>query len=208
MVVESELDFGNSWKEASTCPDVSTTPDPCSKNPHRRAWAEKQCSIIKASTFQTCHGKVGRGECRARLWAAGGCPAGWAGTWGSPTVSVALSVYTQLTSRPVAATPNPHPPLTSEGVDRASVETGLGTVASPPVSCFLSPGQQVCRRQPPRDPGKPIPWQALVCCPGHPQGSQTGEASQTQLSSGAPPGGPHALLRGLRPRLLFLRLWW
>lgn len=65
MVVESELDFGNSWKEASTCPDVSTTPDPCSKNPHRRAWAEKQCSIIKASTFQTCHGKVGWEECRA-----------------------------------------------------------------------------------------------------------------------------------------------
>nr|XP_034491164.1 mucin-2 [Marmota flaviventris] len=58
MVVSSELDFGNSWKEASTCPDVSTIPDPCSLNPHRRSWAEKQCSIIKSSVFSACHSKV------------------------------------------------------------------------------------------------------------------------------------------------------
>nr|KAF6466520.1 mucin 2, oligomeric mucus/gel-forming [Rousettus aegyptiacus] len=58
MVVESELDFGNSWKEAPTCPDVTTTPEPCTKNPHRRAWAEKQCSIIKSSVFGVCHSKV------------------------------------------------------------------------------------------------------------------------------------------------------
>ncbi|KAM5248546.1 mucin-2 [Ctenodactylus gundi] len=58
IVVGSELDFGNSWKEASTCPDVSTTPDPCSLNPHRRSWAEKQCSIIKSSVFSVCHSKV------------------------------------------------------------------------------------------------------------------------------------------------------
>lgn len=59
MVVQSELDFGNSWKEAPTCPDVTTTPEPCTKNPHRRAWAEKQCSIIKSSVFAVCHSKVG-----------------------------------------------------------------------------------------------------------------------------------------------------
>lgn len=58
MVVASELDFGNSWKEASTCPDVSHNPDPCSLNPHRRSWAEKQCSIIKSDVFLACHGKV------------------------------------------------------------------------------------------------------------------------------------------------------
>ncbi|XP_069866019.1 mucin-2 isoform X2 [Dipodomys merriami] len=58
MVVSSELDFGNSWKEASTCPDVSSTPDPCSANPHRRSWAEKQCSIIKSRVFSGCHSKV------------------------------------------------------------------------------------------------------------------------------------------------------
>ncbi|XP_074227480.1 mucin-2 [Camelus bactrianus] len=58
MVVESELDFGNSWKEASTCPDVSSTPEPCTLNWHRRSWAEKQCSIIKSWVFRTCHSKV------------------------------------------------------------------------------------------------------------------------------------------------------
>ncbi|XP_028642690.1 mucin-2 [Grammomys surdaster] len=58
MVVTSELDFGNSWKEASTCPDVSHNPDPCSLNPHRRSWAEKQCSIIKSDVFKVCHSKV------------------------------------------------------------------------------------------------------------------------------------------------------
>lgn len=60
MVVTSELDFGNSWKEASTCPDVSHNPDPCSLDPHRRSWAEKQCSIIKSGVFKVCHSKVGR----------------------------------------------------------------------------------------------------------------------------------------------------
>lgn len=59
MVVTSELDFGNSWKEASTCPDVHHTPDPCTLNPHRRSWAEKQCSIIKSVVFKGCHSKVG-----------------------------------------------------------------------------------------------------------------------------------------------------
>lgn len=59
MVVESELDFGNSWKEAATCPDVTTIPEPCTKNPHRLAWAEKQCSIIKGPVFRVCHSKVG-----------------------------------------------------------------------------------------------------------------------------------------------------
>ncbi|XP_040111163.1 mucin-2 [Oryx dammah] len=58
MVVDSELDFGNSWKEASTCPDVRTTPDPCARNPHRRSWAEKKCGIIKSQAFGLCHRKV------------------------------------------------------------------------------------------------------------------------------------------------------
>uniref|UniRef100_A0A4W2C6C4 Mucin 2, oligomeric mucus/gel-forming n=1 Tax=Bos indicus x Bos taurus TaxID=30522 RepID=A0A4W2C6C4_BOBOX len=58
MVVDSELDFGNSWKEASTCPDVRTTPDPCTVNLHRRSWSVKQCSIIKSRVFAVCHSKV------------------------------------------------------------------------------------------------------------------------------------------------------
>lgn len=67
MVVSSELDFGNSWKESSTCPDVSSTPEPCSLNPHRHSWAQKQCSILKSSVFGPCHGKVGG----AAAWRAG-----------------------------------------------------------------------------------------------------------------------------------------
>lgn len=78
MVVESELDFGNSWKEAHTCPDVTTTPEPCKKNAHRRAWAEKQCSIIKSSVFGACHSKVGR----AWAWPAGAWP--WRGRVAAP----------------------------------------------------------------------------------------------------------------------------
>ncbi|KAG5196710.1 hypothetical protein JEQ12_011396 [Ovis aries] len=58
MVVDSELDFGNSWKEASTCPDVRTTLDPCTANLHRRSWSVKQCSIIKSRVFGLCHSKV------------------------------------------------------------------------------------------------------------------------------------------------------
>ncbi|XP_045021817.1 mucin-2 [Bubalus bubalis] len=58
MVVDSELDFGNSWKEASTCPDVRTAPDPCTVNLHRRSWSVKQCSIIKSRVFALCHSKV------------------------------------------------------------------------------------------------------------------------------------------------------
>uniref|UniRef100_A0A8C8Y2H0 VWFD domain-containing protein n=1 Tax=Panthera leo TaxID=9689 RepID=A0A8C8Y2H0_PANLE len=58
MVVDSELDFGNSWKEAPTCPDVSFTPEPCVLRPHRLSWAEKQCSILKSRVFAVCHSKV------------------------------------------------------------------------------------------------------------------------------------------------------
>lgn len=97
MVVTSELDFGNSWKEASTCPDVTHTPDPCSLNPHRRSWAEKQCSIIKSGVFKGCHSKVGwlqawegpKGEQGHRYgWTLGMCKQVWAGHRCVPTVGM------------------------------------------------------------------------------------------------------------------------
>ena len=77
-MVDSELDFGNSWKEASTCPDVRTAPDPCTVNLHRRSWSVKQCSIIKSRVFALCHSKVGG----AWVWAEpphGGRGVVWAG---------------------------------------------------------------------------------------------------------------------------------
>ncbi|KAH0620991.1 hypothetical protein JD844_021947 [Phrynosoma platyrhinos] len=52
MVQEnSPLTFGNSWKRDSTCPDVETVIQPCEEKPHRKAWAEKECSLIKSSVF-------------------------------------------------------------------------------------------------------------------------------------------------------------
>ncbi|KAB0401065.1 hypothetical protein E2I00_019528, partial [Balaenoptera physalus] len=45
------------WPAAPTCPDVNTTPEPCTLKPHRRSWAEKQCSIIKGPVFGVCHSK-------------------------------------------------------------------------------------------------------------------------------------------------------
>ncbi|XP_078538909.1 mucin-5B-like [Lissotriton helveticus] len=53
----SELAFGNSWQVDSFCPG-STILDPCSNNPFRQAWAQKQCSIIKSPMFASCHAKV------------------------------------------------------------------------------------------------------------------------------------------------------
>ncbi|XP_072277615.1 mucin-5B-like [Pyxicephalus adspersus] len=58
LPVTNVMEFGNSWKLDSTCPEYSAVINPCSQNPHRRSWAEKQCSIIKGQVFQACHSKV------------------------------------------------------------------------------------------------------------------------------------------------------
>ncbi|XP_072194929.1 mucin-5AC-like [Excalfactoria chinensis] len=57
-VVENVLEFGNSWKVSSTCPDASFVKDPCSANPYRKSWSEKQCSIINSNVFAACHSQV------------------------------------------------------------------------------------------------------------------------------------------------------
>ncbi|XP_056596652.1 mucin-2-like [Triplophysa dalaica] len=49
--------FGNSWKLKSDCPENSLM-NPCEKNPHRSAWAIKQCSIITSNDFKDCHSLV------------------------------------------------------------------------------------------------------------------------------------------------------
>ncbi|KAG5839951.1 hypothetical protein ANANG_G00210750 [Anguilla anguilla] len=58
LVVSSPLEFANSWKVSSSCPDAAEDTDACSLNPHRHGWAMLQCSIIKATTFKDCHDKV------------------------------------------------------------------------------------------------------------------------------------------------------
>lgn len=57
-VVENVLEFGNSWKVSSTCPDAASVKDPCSTNPYRKSWSEKQCSIINSNVFAACHSQV------------------------------------------------------------------------------------------------------------------------------------------------------
>ncbi|NXM03501.1 MUC2 protein, partial [Tyrannus savana] len=52
------LKFGNSWKQSPTCPDVTQEIRPCDVKPHRKSWAEKECSIIQSEVFKICHSKV------------------------------------------------------------------------------------------------------------------------------------------------------
>ncbi|XP_060118384.1 mucin-2 [Heteronotia binoei] len=52
------LDFGNSWKRDSACPDIDADIEPCDQKPHRKSWAEKECSLIKSEVFAVCHPKV------------------------------------------------------------------------------------------------------------------------------------------------------
>ncbi|KAF7666857.1 hypothetical protein LDENG_00091260, partial [Lucifuga dentata] len=59
--VADVLDFGNSWKVSPTCPSAMLVSDPCSSNPYRAAWSQKQCSIITSITFQDCHSQVDPG---------------------------------------------------------------------------------------------------------------------------------------------------
>ncbi|XP_069037957.1 mucin-5AC-like [Lepisosteus oculatus] len=57
-VVVDTLEFGNSWKVSPSCPDAVVTKDPCSSNPYRKSWAQRQCSIIQSRVFTACHSQV------------------------------------------------------------------------------------------------------------------------------------------------------
>ncbi|KAG5273591.1 hypothetical protein AALO_G00153190 [Alosa alosa] len=58
LLVSNVLEFANSWKVSSSCPDAEDNFDPCFKNPNRHTWAKIQCGIIKGETFKNCHAKV------------------------------------------------------------------------------------------------------------------------------------------------------
>ena len=70
-VVGDVLEFGNSWKFSPSCPDALAPRDPCTANPFRRPWAQKQCSIINSATFSACRSQVGRSGWDLRLARAG-----------------------------------------------------------------------------------------------------------------------------------------
>uniref|UniRef100_A0A671FPB5 VWFD domain-containing protein n=1 Tax=Rhinolophus ferrumequinum TaxID=59479 RepID=A0A671FPB5_RHIFE len=57
-VVGDVLEFGNSWKFSPSCPDAPAPRDPCTANPSRKSWAQKQCSIITGAAFTACHAHV------------------------------------------------------------------------------------------------------------------------------------------------------
>nr|XP_020767750.1 mucin-5B [Odocoileus virginianus texanus] len=57
-VVGDVLEFGNSWKFSPSCPDALASRDPCTANPYRKSWAQKQCSIINSATFSACRSQV------------------------------------------------------------------------------------------------------------------------------------------------------
>ncbi|XP_055365809.1 mucin-2 [Betta splendens] len=58
LVVSRSVEFANSWKASSTCPDVELITDPCKATPKRHHWAKMMCSIIIGDTFKSCHSKV------------------------------------------------------------------------------------------------------------------------------------------------------
>ncbi|XP_041795247.1 mucin-5AC-like [Chelmon rostratus] len=57
-VVVNPLVFGNSWKDLPSCPDAQSITSPCTANPYRQSWAQKQCSIIQSDVFSACHSTV------------------------------------------------------------------------------------------------------------------------------------------------------
>lgn len=61
LEVSSLLEFANSWKVLSSCPDVEVNVHPCVVRPHRHNWAKMMCSIITGETFKECHHKVTAG---------------------------------------------------------------------------------------------------------------------------------------------------
>uniref|UniRef100_A0A8C6SJG9 VWFD domain-containing protein n=1 Tax=Neogobius melanostomus TaxID=47308 RepID=A0A8C6SJG9_9GOBI len=58
LEVGSAIEFGNSWKVDSNCPNVEENVDPCVAAPNRHPWAKLMCSIITGETFKACHHKV------------------------------------------------------------------------------------------------------------------------------------------------------
>ncbi|XP_046897349.1 mucin-5AC-like [Hypomesus transpacificus] len=56
--VVNALDFGNSWRVSASCPEAKVQQSPCTANPYRQSWSQKQCSIIQSEVFSACHFNV------------------------------------------------------------------------------------------------------------------------------------------------------
>ncbi|XP_037109335.1 mucin-2-like isoform X50 [Syngnathus acus] len=58
LLVTNMLEFANSWKTGSSCPNVEVNGDPCKAAPSRHHWSKMMCGIITGKTFQPCHNTV------------------------------------------------------------------------------------------------------------------------------------------------------
>ncbi|XP_019623670.1 PREDICTED: uncharacterized protein LOC109469577 [Branchiostoma belcheri] len=58
LTTELETEFGNAWKIHDYCADAGVIKDTCTLHPHRKAWAQRKCAIIKSELFRTCHYEV------------------------------------------------------------------------------------------------------------------------------------------------------
>ncbi|XP_072241241.1 mucin-2 [Leuresthes tenuis] len=58
LVVSNALEFANSWKVSSSCPDVEETVDTCDVSNKRHHWAKMMCKIIIDDPFKECRKKV------------------------------------------------------------------------------------------------------------------------------------------------------
>ncbi|XP_061532007.1 mucin-2 [Phycodurus eques] len=58
LLVTNVLEFANSWKTSSNCPNVEANVDPCTVAPNRHHWSKMMCSIITGETFKACHNTV------------------------------------------------------------------------------------------------------------------------------------------------------
>ncbi|CAB1322586.1 unnamed protein product [Coregonus sp. 'balchen'] len=54
-VVVDALEFGNSWKVSTSCPNADVIKNPCALRPYRESWSLKRCSIITSNVFAACH---------------------------------------------------------------------------------------------------------------------------------------------------------
>ncbi|XP_019618909.1 PREDICTED: SCO-spondin-like [Branchiostoma belcheri] len=58
IATQDDNDFGDSWRRHDYCPKAKEIKDTCSLHPHRKAWAQRQCAIIKSDLFKACHALV------------------------------------------------------------------------------------------------------------------------------------------------------
>ncbi|KAK6317711.1 hypothetical protein J4Q44_G00110020, partial [Coregonus suidteri] len=57
-VVVDALEFGNSWKVSTSCPNADVIKNPCALRSYRESWSLKRCSIITSKVFAACHSEV------------------------------------------------------------------------------------------------------------------------------------------------------